>query len=526
MFKRKALLAIALAGTLASLATARAADLTIGIQNGSTSMDPQWITSPANWAVNHHIFDPLIRIDDDGHVQPWLATSWKRVDDLTWDFSLRTDVKWHDGSPFTAEDVLFSYHRAKNVPNSPNPFTIFTKYFDTVTAPDPHTVRITTKRPAPALLYDLTYLLIVSNKIGATASTEDYNTGKAAIGTGAYKFSSFSLNNEIVVQRNDDYWGAKQPWDKVTFRVMPQDASRTASLLAGDIDIMESVPTSEIERLKANPDLKVYSEPTGRIVYLGFDAGEEALASDKIVGIDGQPLKTNPLADKRVREALKIAFDLDQFVTKIYRNEAIATGQYLLPGFAGFNPDIKPWKADPARARKLLEEAGWADKFKITLGIADAIFQNSVTVAQGLAQAWTRIGVPTEVVSMAYPVFLNLRNERKMPVQLMSRQNSWFVADTFYPLVIYSWGGKNGMGSSNYPRYSNPAVDKLIETAMETMDDAAREKMYQDVGRMAVEDAQINPLWLLNEATATKASLSFIARPDRAIYAMNARPKE
>lgn len=531
MFKRKTLLAVALAGAVVGLAPAsltpvHAADLTIGLQNSTTSMDPQWITSPANWGVNHHIFDPLIRTGNDGRIEPWLAKSWERVDDVTWEFALRDDVKWHDGTPFTAEDVVFSYERARNVPNSPNPFTIMTKYFDQVTAPDPHTLRIVTKGPAPALLYDLSYILLVSKHIGSTASTEDYNSGKAAIGTGAYKFSSFSLNDQVVVTRNDDYWGEKQPWDKVTLRAMPQDAPRTASLLAGDIDVMESVPTSDVEQLKTNPKLSVYSVPTGRVAYLAFDAGEEALESGRIVGMDGQPLKENPFADKRVREALKLAVDLDQFVGRIYRGQALATGQYLLPDVDGYIPDLGPWKADMDRARKLLEEAGWADKFKITLGVADAVFQNGSMVAQGLAQAWTRIGVPTEVMSMAYPVFLSLRNERKMPVQLMTRQNSWLVADTLYSIIIYSSGGSGGKGVGNYAHYSNPTVDKLIDTAMVTMDDAEREKMYQEVGRLAVEDAQITPLWLLNETTATKASLSFVARPDRAIYAMNVRAKD
>jgi peptide/nickel transport system substrate-binding protein len=498
------------------------------MQGSTSSVDPHWMTSPANWTINRHIFEPLVNRNNNGAIEPWLATSWKRIDDTTWEFKLRNDVKFQDGSPFTADDVVFTYDRLTHVPNAPNPFTAYAKYFAKVEALDPYTVRLTTKSPAPALLQDLAYILIVSKNVGSTATTEDYNSGKGAIGTGPYMFGSFALNDKTVLKRNPNYWGEKEPWDTVTFRVISNDASRTAALLAGDVDLIESVPTIDIERLKANDRLTIYSKPTGRIAYFGFDAGDEALASGRIVGIDGQPLKTNPLGDKRVREALKLVVDLDQFVSKIYQDQAIATGQYLLPDVFGFIPDLKPWKPDPVKARQLLEESGWADKFKITMGVSDGIFQNAVKVAQGIAQAWTKLGVPTNVISMPYPVFLNQRNDRKLPVQLMTRQNTPLVADAFYSTVVHSWGavkGDDGMGSSNYTRYSNPEVDKLIETALATMDDGKREKMYQDAGRIAVEDSQINPLWLINETTATKSNLTFIPRFDRMIFAMNIRAK-
>ena len=173
-----------------------------------------------------------------------------------WEFKLRKGVTWHDGSPFTADDVVFTFERAPNVPNSPSSFASAVKG-KTVKKIDDHTVHITTGAIAPTVPYELSSLLIVSKKYGEGAKTEDYNSGKAAIGTGPYKLVKFTPGDRIEFARNDAYWGGKPAWNKLVFRPIPAGPARVAALLAGDVDLIEDTPTADIERLKKEPKVQI-----------------------------------------------------------------------------------------------------------------------------------------------------------------------------------------------------------------------------------------------------------------------------
>jgi peptide/nickel transport system substrate-binding protein len=430
-------------------------------------------------------------------------------------------VKFSDGTPFTAADVVFTYGRAPNVPNSPSSFATYMNQIAKTEAVDDYTIRITTKTPAPTLLENICTVLIVSKKNGEGATTDDYNSGKAAIGTGPYKLVSWALNDNTVLEAKADYWGGKPAWDKVTYRMMQTDAPRVAALLAGDVDVIESVPSQDIDRLNKNPATKVWTGETSRIAYLSLDAGEEALVSGKITGPNGEKLDKNPLADVRVRQALKLGVDLESIVSRIYGGAATPTGQFISTSLASYNPDVKPWKADPVAAKKLLEESGWAGKFKLDLGVSTSVFLNAVDAAQAMAQLWTRIGIPTTVTQVAYPAFLDLRGKRAMPIYLQSFQNASGSAEYLMPTMLHSRQPDRGYGSLNFSRYSNPELDKIIETALSTMDNSARAKLLQSAAPIIAEDSNIIPLWLISEATGTKKTIAFKPRLDRMILPAN-----
>jgi peptide/nickel transport system substrate-binding protein len=245
-----------LAAALVALASpVMAQELKVGLAAEPSAMDPHFHNLTPNNAMLSHIFERLVETDPQNRLIPGLAESWKTVNDTTWEFKLRNGVKWHDGSPFTAEDVIFTFKRAPDVPNSPSSFAAATRG-KSLKKIDDHTLQITTPAPYPLMPNDLSNLLIVSKKHGQGAKTEDYNSGHAAVGTGAYKFARFVPGDRIEMVRNDDYWGGKAPWEKLTLKPIKASPARVAALLAGDVDVIEDVPTADIERLKKEPAVR------------------------------------------------------------------------------------------------------------------------------------------------------------------------------------------------------------------------------------------------------------------------------
>src|ERR1017187_8117928 len=315
-----------LGGTVAS---SGAADLTIGIGADVTAIDPHYHNVTPNNNVAAHIFDYLVVRDERQRPIPGLAESWKTIDPLTWEFKLRRGVKFHDGSDFTAADLVASIERVPQVSNSPSPFTAFTKQIKEMIVVDPYTIRFRTATPYPLMPTDMTQVAIVS-KSAAKATTEDFNSGRAAVGTGPYKLVRFFKGDRIELARHEAYWGGKTPWEKVTLRLLPNDASRVAALLAGDVQAIEYVPTSDVAKIRADKGLNVYKVIADRLIYLHMDSERDhsPFVSDKA----GRPLATNPLKDPRVRKALSKAINRTAIVDKVMEGEAVASGQLLAYG--------------------------------------------------------------------------------------------------------------------------------------------------------------------------------------------------
>ena len=266
---RRALSAVIVAAALA--VPAYAAELTIAVAADVTSIDPHFFNLFPNNNVAEHIFDKLVQMDPDSKMIPGLATSWKAIDDRTWEFKLRKGVKFTDGSELTAEDVVFSIDRVPNVPNSPGPFSAYTKAIVAKEIVDPYTIRFRYAAPYPLAPNDLSTIYIVSKKAATGATTEDFNTGKATIGSGRYKFVKYSSGDRIELVRNDNYWGEKSPWDKVTFKIIKNESARVAALLSGDVDAIEQPPTADLARIKGDPKFTVTSKISHRVIYFNFD---------------------------------------------------------------------------------------------------------------------------------------------------------------------------------------------------------------------------------------------------------------
>src|SRR5262245_57606457 len=399
---------------------AAAADLSIGIGADVTAVDPHYHNLTPNSNVAAHIFDYLVLRDERQRMIPGLAESWRTVDPLTWEFKLRHGVKFHDGSDFTAADVIASIERVPTVPNSPSPFTVYTKQIKEMIAVDPYTIRFRTAAPYPLMPSDMTQVAIIS-KAAAKASTEDFNSGRAANGTGPYKLVRYAKGDRIELARFDGYWGGKTPWEKVTLRLLPSDAPRVAALLAGDVQAIENVPTTDVARIESEKGLTLSSTVADRLVYLHMDSERDV--SPFVTDRDGKPLTKNPLRDSRVRKAISKAINRQALVENVMEGQAVSTGQLLPEGFFGYTKNLKVEPFDPEDAKKLLAEAGYPNGFGLTIHTPNNRYVNDAKVAQAVAQMLTRVGIVTRVEAMPSATFFPQGTQFKFSFLLVGWQS-------------------------------------------------------------------------------------------------------
>ncbi len=510
------LMAIAAAGlALAAPLSASADELKMALSAEPSAMDPHFHNLTPNNALTSHVFERLVQFDEKQSLIPGLATSWKTIDDNTWEFKLRTGVKWHDGSPFTADDVIFSMERAPNVENSPGSFALYVRG-KTFTKVDDHTIRVTTKSPYPLMPNDMATIAIISKKAATGAKTDDFNSGKAAIGTGPFKFSEFVKGDRYVLVRNDDYWGNKSKWSKVTIRPIKTGPARVAALLAGDVDVIEEVPTTDITRLKGDSKVSLSQGLSNRVIFFHMDQWRDE--TPFITANDGSKIK-NPLKDVRVRRALSKAINRPAIVDRLMEKAAVPASQFLADGFFGTSKKLKPEAFDVDGAKKLLSEAGFPKGFKMTLHGPNGRYINDARMAEAVAQMFTRVGVETKVETMP-------------PAVVVNRASAGADGKPEFSFILVGWGSgtgevssplkslvatfdkTKGMGTANRGRYSNPELDKVIDQALATVDDAKRGELLAKASEMAMEDVGIIVSHYQLNTWATRKGLSYTPRTD------------
>jgi peptide/nickel transport system substrate-binding protein len=503
---------------------AAAQTLAIGLTTAPTALDPHYHAHAQNSATASHVFEALFRPDAQMQLRPALATGARTEDGIAWTVTLREGVAWHDGTPFTAEDVAFSLRRAPDVPNSPGSFGTYTREVKSVEIQGPHRLRITTHAAAPLLMENLANIFIVSRRHGEGASTDDYNSGKAMVGTGPYRFLRWTPGTEITVGRHDGYWRGREPWAEVRMRVIPNNAARLAALLAGDVDLIADIPSGDVERVRASPRLQVVSIESSRLVFLGLDRTEAALSSGHIRGPEGGTPARSPLGDVRVRRALSLALDRRGIVERINEGQAVLTGQFVPAGFFGHFPDIAPDPFDPEAARRLLSEAGWPEGFRLTLTTSNDRIVNAARMVQAIAQMWTRIGVATQVELMPHAVFTPRRNRYEVPVFLSSWGNQ--TGEPLYTLVpqLGTRSTATGLGAANRIRYSNPELDALLGRASAEIDPEKRLPLLRRATDLALADAVMLPLLLQVNNWGARRGLAIEPRIDQYTLAMSVRP--
>ncbi len=516
-----ALAALTFAGSAAFAGFATAGEVKMAVRTDASSIDPHYHVYSPNTAVYRHIFDTLTLPDPRGVLKPGLAMSWTPVADDIWEFKLRPDVTFHDGGPFTSDDVAFSIARAPNVPNSPSSYAQYTKAVARTEIVDPLTIRIHTKGPAPLLPSDMAWIAIVSKRVAAGKASSDFNNGTAAIGTGAYKFVEWVAANYLTLARNDAYWGGAEPWDRVTRRPIANDGARVATLLSGDVDLIEGVPAVDRARLLASPNLALHEIDSFRIVYLHMDSARDD--SPGISDFKGEKIARNPLKDVRVRRAISLAINRPGLVDRLLSGQARPAGQYVPEAVPGASPNLPALPYDPIGAQALLKEAGWGDGFSVVLAGSNDRYPSDAQVTQAVGQMLARVGIRADVQTM--PAAMLFTRGTKLEFSMML--SGWVgTGEAASPLValMATYDAKTGLGGSNRGRWSNPAFDAALGAALRTLDDTARNGFFARAAEIAVEDMGVVPVYFTINTWASRKSFIYRARMDETTLATGFRP--
>jgi peptide/nickel transport system substrate-binding protein len=488
-----------------STETGAALDMAVGAI--PTSLDPQYHTLTPNIALAQHFFDPFVGRDAQGRLEPGLAESWRLVDDSTWEFRLRRGVVFHNGAPFTARDVVYTLERIPKVVNSPGSFGVFTRAIKASQILDDHTIRFRTEGIYPLLPADLSQILILWSGLGDESQTGDFNSGRAAIGTGPFRLRAYRHGERAEMERNPDYWGTKPAWATVNYRFIGNDGSRVAALRAGDVAFIDAVPTTDLARLRGEARFPLSETVSLRSVYLRTDFRER---SPHVAGPNG--------------EALTMAINRAAIADRIMSGAAIPTGQFMPPGTFGHAPDIAPPGFDPDRARRLLAEAGYPQGFTVTLNGPNDRYVNDAQICQSIGQMWARIGIKVRVDTMPYAAYAQRTARADTSISFGGWANSSGEPSAGLRGLLGTHDVARGWGTVNRTGWSNAEFDGTLARALTTADDTAREALLQEATRIAVREVAWIPLHIQKNIWAMRRGLVHTPRADEMTLAQDVRP--
>ena len=504
---------LALALLAGAPALAGAQSLVIGTSSPPTSIDPHFHNLMPNNAIAAHVFDRLVHQDERQNLTPGLALSWTPVCDTVWEFALREGVRFHDGQPFTAEDVAASLARVPAVQNSPGSFAQFVRAIASVEVLDPYRLRITTRAPYPLLPTDLSTIDIIAARFGK-AGSDAFRSGEAMVGTGPFRYAAFTPGAEASFTRNAAYWGGAPAWERVTLRIVPNDSARVAALAAGDVDMIEAVPVSQREAVLKRPGVHLWRATSNRVAFLAFDTHREVTpqASDR----DGRPLAANPLRNRRVRQAISRALNRPVLAERLMEGEAVPAGDVLAQGFFGASPRLAPDAFDLAGAKALLAEAGYPNGFRLAIQGSNDRFPNDDKLLQAVAQMLTRAGIEAKAEALPFSVLLSQGGAPNYAFSLMllSFGANTGEASASLRALIATPDRETGMGAANRGRYSNPEFDAILKRALGTVDEARRRALLEQAAETAMADQAIVPILFQVNVWATRPGLAYVPRAD------------
>ncbi|SEF46606.1 ABC transporter substrate-binding protein [Bosea lathyri] len=533
--RHRALLTILLGASLLS-APAWAQSLRIALASEPTAVDPHYHDLTPNNALAAHIFDSLVRQDEMQKLHPGLAKSWENDGKNRWTFKLREGVTFSNGKPFTAEDVIFTFCRTlKNETKVSDSFADITGNFASVEAPDAHTLVINTSNPEPLMPNLLSALGILSastvehgaisydvpKNCGVTGpwpTVNGFNDGSLAIGTGPYKLKSYVRGSAIELERNASYWGPAEPWATVRLLPVTNAGPRLAGLLAGDYDVIENPAARDLGRIKDDKRFGHVITPSTRVMYFQLDVARDQ--SPFVKSEDGK----NPLKDARVRKAMSLAIDRDAIVKRIMDGAAEPAYQFLPTGMFGTLPNPPKLAYDPAAAKKLMAEAGYAKGFQLTLSATNDRYINDSQITQAVAQYLTQIGIKTEVDAMTRAIYFPRRAKKEFSVALGGWGSGTGEAASFLRQWPPTPNDAKTLGGSNYGGYKNDEFDKVIRAAVTTLDDAKRAELLQEAAKLVLADGAFIPLHFESGIWAFKSNLTVTGRADQYMLAMSVKP--
>ncbi|HEX4261154.1 MAG TPA: ABC transporter substrate-binding protein [Acetobacteraceae bacterium] len=479
------------------------------------AMDPYTREETVQLSFLGNIYEPLIRRDAQLKLQPALATSWEEINPTTWRFHLRHGVKWQDGSPFTADDVVFSFNRIMSKTSVMRDVMASVKDAKKI---DDYTVDFEMKHIDPIFPQEQSNLLIVSKawmtKHGAVdpviiGGTADNYAVHNAMGTGPYRLVSREPDHRTVVEKNPTWWD-KNPSnaDRVEFDVINNASTRVAALLSGEEDMIYSVPVQDMPRIAHAPGLKLIEHPELRTIFLGMDQIDPELKDSNVKG-------KNPLKDVRVRRAFALAIDENLIAKVIMRGLAHPSWEMWGPGVNGYNPklDVRP-TANPAESKKLLAEAGYPNGFSLGMDCPDDRYVMDVQICTAVVSMLAKVGVKVALNAQTKTKFFAKITAPRFDTDfyLLGWTPATYDAEnTLFALL----GSRNGVrGNVNAGGYSNPELDKLIAEIGSENDQAKRiDEINQSIKLIQDQVASI-PLHQQVIVWATKKNVSVVQTAD------------
>lgn len=445
----------------------RGGTLTLGLQSDIANIDPLKSTAVYDRQVQYHVFDSLIAINKDLQLLPGLALSWETSDPLSIVFKLRQGVKFHDSTDFNADAVKFNLDRILQTPSSPRAGEI--AGVQSVQAVDPNTVKLALKSPFSPLLAQLVDRAgMILSPAAIQKLGDDLTRNPTGAGTGPFKFVEYKKDDHVSLQRNEAYWskdasgGALPYLDKLVYRPIPDETQRLNSLKTGEIDFADNVPRKDVAAMKQDPTLVYRSIPA--LSYSGF-------------WMNGAQ---DPFRDMRVRQALAWSVDRQQIVDTVYfKIPVVSNGPIAPPQFA-YNPSYKPYTRDVTRAKALLSQAGRAGvTFTILVQAGSPLLQQ---LAELLKDQVKEAGFSLNIQELDFPTILTNLSKHQFQAAIVGWSGRIDPDGNTY--IQYHTGGGN-----NYGQYSNPAMDKALDDARATFDQGQRKTLYQQVNRLAAEEA-------------------------------------
>ncbi len=481
---------IALVALVLAVAPAQPADpkdeLRVAIPWTPENLDPTMNLSSIRAQVGVSLFDSLVGRDAEKRIVPELAESWKLLDDNTWQFKLRKGVVFHNGEPFNAEAVRFTLQRVLD-PNQKSPNRANIAEITRVEVIDDLTVRLVTRQPYAPLLNRLIDFPMVPPRYTA----EKGNPGLALqpVGTGPFKLVELVKDDRLVVEAFDRHWRGAPRIRRIVFKPVPEPFTRAAALRNGELDLITNVPPNLARELERVPGVKVQRVPSTWMIYLGLNAFKK------------------PLSDIRVRQALNYATDVDAIVKNVLEGNGRWAPGPLTPHMFGYDPSVKGYPSDPARARRLLAEAGYPDGLEITLDAPEGRYQGDKEIAEALAGQWQKAGFKPKVQVAEWGAYFKRYLAKQFSdAYLLGLGGPMQDGDELFNLV-------SSKGRGLY--YKNEKVDMLFDAGRSTMDPARRRKIYSDLARAMVEDATWVFLMQQVDIYAMRDRVEWTPRPDQ-----------
>lgn len=470
-----------------SAATGGGGTLIIARLSDANNLDPHFSTQINSMAVTQHkLYEGLVMMDRNSEYKPLLAKEWKQKDDVTWEFTLRDGVTFHDGEPFNAEAVKKTIDRILDKDN-PTPKANMFGMIKEVKVIDPLKVEIILHYPFAGLL---SVLASAEGGIISPKAMKEFGKelSKKPVGTGPFIFESWTPGQEIVLVRNEKYWGNKPKLEKVVFKTIPEDATRVAMVETGEAHVAEQLPVTELERVQNSQSMSL-----GRF---------ESFAVDHI----GMNVKQKPFDDVRVRQAIAHAIDKEAIIKGVYNNVGKVAISSLGPKVIGYSPNIKTPEYDLNKAKQLLTEAGYANGFKATIYLNDN--KARINVAEVLQSQLKGIGIDLQIQVMEFGAYLELAAKGEAQMFISGWGNATGDADyNQYNLFHSTSAGVPG----NHSFYNNPKVDALIEAGRKEKDPEKRKEIYAEAQQIEMEEVPLLPF-------RSSENLAAIAKNVQGVY--------